>query len=84
MHKLMKTHGLIESTTMRTETTLGEIKGRREAGKKRSKRELKKLTEDGGKGDRVVVRGHRRITFLKDGDDLSMTTERRNEGSLPA
>ena len=84
MHKLMKAHGLIESTAMGTETTLGEIKGRRIAGKERSKREFKKLTENGGKGDRAVVRGHRRITFLKDGDDLSMTPERRNERPLPA
>ena len=49
MHKLMKAHGLIESTAMGTETTLGEIKGRRIAGKERSKREFKKLTEDGSK-----------------------------------
>mgnify|MGYP003554116388 CR=1 FL=1 len=71
MHKLMKTHGLIESTTMRTETTLGEIKGRREAGKKRSEREFKKLTEDGGKRDGAVVRRERRITFLEYGTGLS-------------
>ena len=49
MHKFMKTHSLIKSTSMGTETTLGEIKGRRKAGKERSKREFKKLTEDGSK-----------------------------------
>jgi hypothetical protein len=49
MHKFMETHSLIKSTSMGTEATLGKIKGRRGAGKKRSKRELEKLTEDGSK-----------------------------------
>ena len=69
---------------MGTETTLGEIKGRRKAGKERSKRELKKLTKNGGKRDGAVIGGHRRITFLEDGDYLSMTPERRNDRPLPA
>jgi hypothetical protein len=84
MHKLMKAHGLIESTAMRTETTLGEIKGRRKAGKKRSKREFKKLTEDGCKRDGTVVRRERGITFFEDGNNLGVTPERRNERPLPA
>ena len=84
MHKFMETHSLIKSTSMGTETTLGEIKGRRKAGKERSKRELKKLTKNGGKRDGAVIGGHRRITFLEDGDYLSMTPERRNERPLPA
>ena len=84
MHKLMKAHGLIKSTTMRTETTLGEIKGTREAGKRTSEREFKKLTEDGGKRDGAVVRRERRITFLEYGNNLGVTPERRNERPLPA
>ena len=55
MHKLMKTHVLMESTAMRTETTLGKIKRRRKARKKRSKRELKELSKNGSKGYRAVV-----------------------------
>ena len=84
MHKFMQTHSLIKSTSMGTETTLGEIKGRREAGKKRSEREFKKLTEDGGKRDGAVVRRERRITFLEYGNNLGVTPERRNERPLPA
>ena len=49
MHKFMETHSLIKSTLMGTEATLGKVKGRRGAGKKRSKRELEKLTKDGSK-----------------------------------
>ena len=69
---------------MKTETTLGEIKGRREAGKKRCKRDFKKLSENRSKGDGAVVRRERRITFLEYGNNLGVTPERRNERPLPA
>ena len=55
VHQFMETESLIKGTTPRTETTLSEIKGRRESVKKRSKGELKKLAKDRGKGDWTVV-----------------------------
>ena len=78
MHELMETEGLIKCTSLRTETTLSEIKRRRELRQKRGEGELKELAENRGKGNRAVVRRHGRVTFLEYRNDLSGTPERRD------
>ena len=84
MHKLMETHGLVKSTTTRTESTLGKIKNRGETGQKGSKGELKEFAENRGKGYGAVIGGKRGITFLEDRDNLGMAPKRGNKGPLPA
>ena len=80
MHELMEAEGLIKGTSSRTETTLSEIKRRREPRQKRREGELKELAEYGGKGNRAVIRREGGITFLKDWNDLSGTPEWRDIG----
>ena len=67
MHEFMEAKSLIKSTSRGTETTLSEIKRRRETGKKRSKGELEKLPENRGKRNRAVVGRERWVTLLKIG-----------------